>query len=169
MKTIENYPDRIYSVQGSGTLFLYYRVDINKLKTKPNLNYGVPYECIAMLEMPDDNEGWRLRDYESFIQDDNRLIFYSQLSLGFINKMLNAESIEVWTLDIEDAIKISKERYAEHFPTGPVYDVVRYWDDCERTIIRDCLLRSEAQQLCSELNKKRKIGTLYSYSVEIHK
>lgn len=165
---MKNYPERIYGVSGNGIMTLYRKTEVSKLKTKPNLDFGEPYEVISMLEMPDDNIGWRLRDYEDLIKDNNRSIWYSQFSLDFIEKRLNAETIEIWTLDIDNAIKISQERYAKYFPTGNAYDVVSYWDDCDRRVVKPSLLRSEALKLCSDMNKKRKAGSLYSYSVEIH-
>ena len=169
MKILKTYPKRIYVVHGNGMMLLYLKIDVKYLKPKPYPEFGEPYEEIRMLEMPNDDIGWRMRDYETKIQDKNRTIWYSQLSLDFINERLNAESIEIWTLDIEEAKRISQERYAEHFPTGYVYDVVSYWDDCERKVIKSQLLRSEAYKLCSELNNSRKIGSLYFYSVEIHR
>lgn len=169
MELLKTYPKRIYVVHGNGTMTLYLKIDVKYLKTKPYLEFGMPYETIRMLEMPNDDIGWRLRDYETVIQDKNRAIWYSQFSLNYINERLNAESIEIWTLDIEEAKRIFQERYTEHFPTGYAYDVVSYWDDCDRKVIKSQLLRSDAYSLCSELNNSRKIGSLYSYSVEIHR
>ena len=169
MKILNTYPERFYSVAGNGVMLLHLKTDVKSLKTKPYPEFGEPYETIRMLEMPSDDIGWRLRDYESEIQDKNRTICYSQFTLDYINERLNAESIEVWTLDMEEAKRISQERYAECFPTGNVYDVVSYWDDCDRKVIKSQLLRSEANQLCHDLNNARKAGSLYSYTVEIHR
>lgn len=169
MKMLNTYPERIYAIQGNGLLSLYLMTDVKYLKTKPNLELGQPYESIRMLEMPSDDIGWRLRDYESVLEDKNRAICYSQFSLDFINERLIAESIEVWTLDIEEAERISQERYAEYFPTGNAYDVISYWDDCDRKVVKYNMLRSDAYKLCSELNNSRKAGSLYSYTVEIHR
>lgn len=169
MEILNNYPERIYSVTGNGILQLYQKTDVKKLRTKPCLDFGEPYECMCMLEMPSDEVGWRLRDYETILKDNKRAIWYSQFSLDFIKERLNAESIEVWTLDIDEAKRISQERYAENFPTGKVYDVISYWDDCDRKVIKSLLFRSEAMKLCSDLNNARKYGSLYSYSVEIHR
>lgn len=166
-KILKNYPERIYEVQSNGVMTLYLKTDVKYLKTKPNLDLGEPYEPILMLEKPSDDIGWRLRDYESFIKDKNRQIWYTQLSLNYINKQLNAESIEIWTLDIDEAKRISQERYSKCFPTGNAYDVVQYWNDCDRKVIKSQLLRSEAHKLCTDLNNARKIGSLYSYSVEV--
>lgn len=169
MELLKTYPNRIYVVHGNGTMILYIKIDVKYLKTKPHPEFGEPYETIRMLEVPNDDIGWRLKDYETEIQDKNRAIWYSQLSLNYINERLNAESIEIWTLDIEEAKRISQKRYSEHFPTGYAYDVVSYWDDCNRKVIKSQLLRSEAYKLCSELNNSRQIGSLYHYSVEIHR
>lgn len=169
MEVLKTYPERFYSVAYNGVMLLHLKIDVKYLTTKPYIEFGEPYEAIRMLEMPSDNIGWRLRNYESEIQDKNRTIWYSQLSLDFINERLNDETIEeIWTLDIDEAKRISQERYAKYFPIGNAYNVVSYWDDCERKIIKSQLLRSDALKLCSDLNNARKVGSLYSYSVEIH-
>ena len=90
-----------------------------------------------------------------------------------INKHLEGKDehqcSDIWTLNLDDAIKVSKERYIIHHPHGKAYDVVSYWDDCDRKVLNsEPLLYSEAQELLKICNIKKRYGSLYYYGVEIH-
>ncbi len=65
MGLLKTYPKRIYVVHGNGMMLLYLKIDAKYLKTKPYPEFGEPYEEIRMLEMPNDDIGWKMRDYES--------------------------------------------------------------------------------------------------------
>lgn len=173
---LQEFPDRIYHVNYSGYLTIMVKLDRNKINnclTQENEN---PYTEIGML-YPYSDEPWQLKDYESNIEhvlNGETRVCYSCLSLEGINKHLEGKGEyqynDIWTLNLDDAIKLSKERYIIHHPHGKAYDVVSYWDDCDRKVLNaEPLLYSEAQKLLGVYNSTKRYGSLYYYGVEVHK
>lgn len=50
------------------------------------------------------------------------------------------------------------------------YDVVRYWDDCDRKVLNSKpLTKQEASELYKQEFRPARYGSLYSWAIEIHK
>lgn len=172
---LQEFPDRIYHVNYSGYLTVMVKLDRNKINyclVQENEN---PYTEIGML-CPYSDEPWSLQDYEADITKvlKAQRVCYSCFSLDLINSMIEStgkyQGSNVWTLDINKAIEVSKERYPIYHPHGKAYDVVSYWDDCDRKVLNaEPLLYSEAQKLLNEYNSTKRYGSLYYYGVEVHK
>ena len=97
---------------------------------------------------------------------------YTLLSKKYIAKKLNLEHEfgTIFTLDERKAIAISKATWERKNPIGEAYDVVSYWDDCDRKVVNPKpLLYSEACKLCEKYLSTRSSGSLYYYAVEVHK
>lgn len=172
---LKTFPDRIYHINYCGYLTVMVKLDRDKINHCVAQENENPYTEIGML-CPYSDEPWQLKDYESNIEhalNGETRVCYSCLSLEGINKHLEGKGehqcSDIWTLNLDDAIKVSKERYAIHHPHGKAYDVVSYWDDCDRKVLNsEPLLYSEAQELLKICNIKKRYGSLYYYGVEVH-
>lgn len=165
------YPDRIYEVSETGWLLVYV---LSEHLSKDRRWVGMPdmpYITYRMLEFHSD-DGWRLHNYESEIDSEEKLHCYTTLSLGFIEKRLaegtQKVSGKVWMTDIDAALELSKERYNYHFPTGKHYDVVKYFDNCNPTRMNDeAMLYSEAVKMIDDYNSCRK--PYWSYEIKVRR
>ena len=96
-----------------------------------------------------------------------------------ITKLLNfsiTEDIEGFPVPILGfaiamCLWISQKQLGEREnPTGKAYDVVRYWDDCDRTVLnKEPLTYQGAKELYEQEFRSARYGSLYSWTVEIHK
>lgn len=172
---MNEYPERIYCVIYNGAITLYLRLDPQKVKNNIDVdNEFTPYGVIRMIE-PFKGQEWTLTDYESEVEEilnGKKSCTYSLLSLKKINMRLSGQKniTGFWTVDLDKAIEISKERYKKYHPTGESYDVVSYWDDCDRRVVNPKpLVYQEACELCNQKRSTLRSGSLYYYGVEIHR
>jgi hypothetical protein len=172
---LQEFPDRIYTVSHQGWLSVMIKLIPKNIRNCATQEGEMPYTYVSMLCRYSD-EPWSLQDYEADIAKvlKAQRVCYSCLTLDFINSMIEGTSeyqgSDVWTLDINKAIEVSKERYVIYHPHGKAYDVVSYWDDCDRKVLNaEPLLYSEAQKLLGEYNSTKRYGSLYYYGVEVHK
>lgn len=172
---LQEFPDRIYTVSHQGWLSVSVKLDPKNIRNCAAQEGEMPYAQVSMLCHYSD-EPWSLQDYEADIAKvlKAQRVCYSCLTLDFINSMIEGtgkfQGSNVWTLDINKAIEVSKERYAIYHPHGKAYDVVSYWDDCDRKVLNaEPLLFSEAQKLLGEYKSTKRYGSLYYYGVEVHK
>lgn len=69
---------------------------------------------------------------------------------------------------IERLKKTMEERIME--ANEVFYDVVRYWDDCDRKVLNSKpLTKQEASELYKQEFRPARYGSLYSWAIEIHK
>jgi len=97
---------------------------------------------------------------------------YSSLDKDYIAKLINDghEGAATYILDEEKAKTISKETWERKNPIGEAYDVVSYWDDCDRKVINPKpLVYSDARKLCEHYLSTRPSGSLYCYTIEVHR
>lgn len=134
----------------------------------------MPYAYIRMLDCKR-GEKWNLCDYQNEIDEclnDKYKSGYTLLSKEYVASKLNLghEFGTIFTLDERKAIAISKANWERRNPTGEAYDVVRYWDDCDRTILnKEPLTYQEAKELYEQEHRTARYGSLYSWAIEIHK
>lgn len=164
------YPERIYNVHYDGHIILYLRHKHESVCDNKN-NTQMPYAFIGITEAFKGQE-WTLKDYESEIKEMlSEKCPYSTFSLYELDKHLSdTDNIDYWTEDFDKAVKVSKERYQKYHPTGKSYDVVSYWDDCDRHVLNsEPLSYQDAKELCKKKLSTRQHGSLYHYTVEIHR
>ena len=163
--------------QASHKIALEYCQFLSPQKVKNNIdvdNEFTPYGIIRMIE-PFKGQEWTLTDYEPEVEEilnGKKSCVYSSFSLEGINKKLSGsnDDTDYWTEDIDKAIEISIERYKKYHPTGKAYDVVSYWDDCDRQVVNQKpLIYQEACELCNQKRSTLRSGSLYYYGVEIHR
>ena len=170
----KDFPKKIYDVLWNGNLMMLLRLNPDKLKISDVDKVGMPYAYIRMLDCKRGEE-WKLTDYQKEIDSclSNKCKFgYTLLHKAYIAKKLNLEHEfgTIFTLDERKAIAISKATWERKNPTGEAYDVVSYWDDCDRKVVNPKpLLYSEACKLCEKYLSTRPSGSLYYYTVEVHK
>lgn len=170
----KDFPKRIYDVLWNGNLMMLLRLNPDKFKISNIDERGMPYAHIRMLDCKRGEE-WKLADYQKEIDSclsDKFKFGYSLLTKEYIAKILNRghEGAAVYTLDKEIAKGISKTTWERENPIGEAYDVVSYWDDCDRKVVNPKpLLYSEACKLCEKYLSTRSSGSLYHYTVEVHK
>lgn len=170
----KDFPKRIYNVLWNGNLMMLLRLNPDKFKISNVDEMGMPYAHVRMLGCKRGEE-WELTDYQKEIDDclsDKFKFGYSLLTKEYIAKILNEghEGAVVYTLDKEIAKGISKTTWERENPTGKAYDVVRYWDDCDRTILnKEPLTYQEAKELYEQEHRTARYGSLYSWAIEIHK
>lgn len=169
----KDYPKKFYNISWNGVLFMLLRLNPDELNIKNVEEDEVPYAHIKMLDCKRGEE-WKLSDYQKEIDNYllGKVMYCSLLSKEYISKILNEghEGAAIYTLDEEKAKTISKEIWERENPTGDAYDVVSYWDDCDRKIINPRPLPySEAQKLCGKFLETLKAGSLYHYTVEVHR
>lgn len=170
----KDFPKRIYDVLWNGNLMMLLRLNPDKLKISDVDKVGMPYARIRMLDCKRGEE-WKLTDYQKEIDSclsDKFKFGYSLLTKAYIAKTLNKEHEfgAIFTLDERKAIAISKATWERKNPIGEAYDVVSYWDDCDRKVVNPKpLLYSEACKLCEKYLSTRSSGSLYHYTVEVHK
>lgn len=170
---MNKYPERLYRVMFDGQLRLYFRLYAKSIKDETRKPYGI----ISMIR-PFNGQEWTLKDYESevkaILSGEKKVCSYSTFSLDELNSLLTKKDIDYcidyWTDDLDKAIEISKEHYKKYHPTGKAYDVVRYWDDCDRTVLnKEPLTYQEAEELYKQEHRTARYGSLYSWAIEIHK
>ena len=183
----KDFPKRIYDVLWNGNLMMLLRLNPDKLKISETDvdNVGMPYAYIRMLDCKR-GEDWKLAAYQKEIDSclsynfkfgysllTNKLKSgYTLLTKAYIAKTLNKEYGfgATFTLDERKAIAVSKATWERKNPIGEAYDVVSYWDDCDRKVVNPKpLLYSEACKLCEKYLSTRPSGSLYYYAVEVHK
>jgi hypothetical protein len=170
----KDFPKRIYDVLWNGNLMMLLRLNPDKLKISDVDKVGMPYAHIRMLDCKRGEE-WKLTDYQKEIDSclsDKFKFGYSLLTKEYIAKTLNKEHEfrATFILDERKAIAVSKATWERKNPTGKAYDVVSYWDDCDRKVVNPKpLLYSEACKLCEKYLSTRPSGSLYYYAVEVHK
>lgn len=170
----KDFPKRIYNVLWNGNLMMLLRLNPDKFKISNVDESGMPYAYVRMQSCKRGEE-WKLADYQKEIDSclsDKFKFGYSLLTKEYIAKILNKghKGVPVYTLDKEIAKGISKTTWERKNPIGEAYDVVSYWDDCDRKVVNPKpLLYSEACKLCEKFLSTRSSGSLYHYTVEVHK
>lgn len=170
----KDFPKRIYNVLWNGNLMMLLRLNPDKFKISNVDKMGMPYAYIRMLDCKR-GEKWNLCDCPNEIDEclnDKYKSGYTLLSKEYIATKLNLghEFGTIFTLDERKAIAISKANWEQKNPTGEAYDVVRYWDDCDRTILnKEPLTYQEANELYRQESRPARYGSLYSWAVEVHK
>ena len=166
---MKEYPERLYRVEYSGQILLFFRLHAKSIEDKTRKPYGIVY-----MIQPFNGQEWTSIDYEvevkAILSGEKKVCPYSTFSLDELNRFLTKIDTDYWTEDLDTAIEVSKERYKKHHPTGKAYDVVRYWDDCDRTILnKEPLTYQEAKELYKQEHRPARYGSLYSWAIEIHK
>lgn len=165
---MKEYPERLYRVMFDGYISLYFNLHAKSIKDKTRKPYGI----IHMIP-PFNGQEWTLKNYESEVEailKGENTCPYTMYSLNEIDIFLSNTHTGCWTEYLDKAIEISKERYKKYHPTGKAYDVVRYWDDCDRTVLnKEPLTYQEAKELYEQEFRSARYGSLYSWAVEIHK
>lgn len=166
---MKEYPERLYRVEYNGQILLYFRLHAKCIKDETRKPYGI----VGMIP-PFKGQEWELKDYEAEIKEilsgEVKYYAYPTFSLDELNSFLTKIDTDYWTEDFGKAVELSKERYKKHHPTGKAYDVVRYWDDCDRTILnKEPLTYQEAKELYKQEHRPARYGSLYSWAIEIHK
>lgn len=172
----KDFPKRIYDVLWDGNLMMLLRLNPDKLKISDADvdNVGMPYAYIRMLDCKRGKK-WNLCDYQNEIDECLNGKYksgYTLLSKKYIANELNKvhEFGTIFTLDERKAIAVSKATWERKNPIGEAYDVVSYWDDCDRKVVNPKpILYSEACKLCEKYLSTRPSGSLYYYAVEVHK
>lgn len=165
---MNKYPERLYRVMFDGQLTLYFHLHAKSIKDETRKPYG-----IISMTSPFNGQEWTLKDYEAevkaILSGEKKVCSYSTYSLDEIDRLLSNSDIDYWTDDLDKAIELSKERYKKYHPTGKAYDVVRYWDDCDRTVLnKEPLTYQEAKELYKQEHRPARYGSLYSWAIEIH-
>lgn len=70
---------------------------------------------------------------------------------------------KIYATTLDDALKISAENQARHYPKGRVWLVEQYWDDYPDKVIAKNLSFKEAKEIESKYNNNR--GYLYYYEI----
>ena len=168
---MKEYPERLYRVEYNGQILLYFRLHAKSIEDKTRKPYG-----IVRMILPFNGQEWTLKDYESevkaILKGENTCVYstYSLEDLEIFLNRTNTDYSDYWTEDLDKAIEVTKERYKKHHPTGKAYDVVRYWDDCDRTVLnKEPLTYQEAKELYKQEHRPARHGSLYSWAIEIHK
>lgn len=166
---MKEYPERLYRVEYSGQILLFFRLHAKGIEDKTRKPYGIVY-----MIQPFKGQEWTLTDYEAevkaILSGEKKVCPYSTFSLDELNSFLTKIDTDYWTEDLDTAIEVSKERYKKYHPTGKAYDVVRYWDDCDRTVLnKEPLTYQEAKELYKQEHRPTRYGSLYSWAIEIHK
>lgn len=166
---MKEYPERLYRIMFDGQILLYFRLHAKSIEDETRKPYGI----VRMIH-PFNGLEWALEDYGAEIVEIlsgvKKDFTYSTYSLSEIDRLLSNSEIDYWTEDLDKAIELSKERYKKHHPTGKSYDVVRYWDDCDRTVLnKEPLTYQEAKKLYKQEHRPARYGSLYSWAIEKHK
>jgi len=154
------FPQRMYFVEWNGWLKVYLRLKPTKFDID---NGGMPYADVNLLDCVI-GEDWKIKDEQSAIDeyDQEPKKWYQILSKEYIE--------ENFFLNKDDAISLSQERWKIYSPSGKSWDVVSYWDDCDRKVKNaEPLEYKDAVELCRSYRDKIRHGSLYHYTVEPHK
>lgn len=132
---------KYYRVQSYGALMEY---EVSGFKN------GVPVYSIAGLTDLS-NETYKFKD--------NPLNFGSST---FPLQTILSDNKNEWFSDINDAKKVSLERFTMEVNPNGIYRVARYFDDVFECYVTDEISKKEAKGKCDELNKRQRHYVSYS-------
>ena len=137
--------NEFYKVEWNGVLLKYHKIGVDK-DNIPKWTSKNMMDCNQF-------EEWKIKEV-SF----NEWIGYSTFSEDYaINK------IERSFINLEDAKKVSKELWNEHFAPNAKYRVVRYFDNIFDGYESDILSKRDAYERMESIPKRY----LYSYELKI--
>lgn len=150
------YPEKLYIVWHNGC------IEENTLVLPESGKYKI--RVITDLKRYD---GFGNREF-ILRQDEDRtsLNAYHEFSIGYIEKCLKGDHDTFWTTDVYEAIRAAKKRFRVTWPSGRIWKVVTYFDDCDECLYKDGLSNREAEILKKMLDDKNRNRPYWSCSIK---